>query len=208
MTARNAPHLDLRVMTVTAMLAAISSVLMFFDFPLPIFPSFLKLDFSDLPALIGAFSFGPLAGLIVELIKNLIHLLRTDTGGIGELANFLVGAALVVPAGLIYKRRKTRQGAIIGMAVGAIVMAIAAGFANYFILIPFYATFIPIDRIVSMCAEIIPAIDSFEKVILFSIVPFNLFKAILLCLVTFFAYKHLSRLILHRPTPPDSPARQ
>jgi riboflavin transporter FmnP len=189
------PHLNIQAMTVTAMLAAVSSVLMFFDFPLPFFPSFVKLDFSDLPALIGAFSMGPIAGITVEFLKNLIHLTQTQTGGIGELANFLVGGALVIPAGLIYQRDKTRRGAVIGMIVGSIAMAIVGALANYFILIPFYTAFMPLDEIIKMCAAIIPAIDRLGKMILLSIVPFNLFKAIVVCSLTFLAYKRLSRLI-------------
>jgi len=177
------------------MLAAVSAVLMFLEFPMPIFPSFLKLDFSDLPALIGAFSMGPLAGVVIELVKNLIHLTRTQSGGIGELANFLVGAALVIPAGFIYRGKRTRRGAVYGMAAGALVMTAVAALTNYFILIPFYTAFMPLGSIISMCAAIIPAIDSLGKVILFSIVPFNLFKALIVCLVTFLVYKRLSRLM-------------
>ncbi|MCL2461392.1 MAG: ECF transporter S component [Defluviitaleaceae bacterium] len=177
------------------MLAAISSVLMFLEFPMPLFPSFLKLDFSDLPALIGAFSMGPVAGLAIEMVKNLIHLTRTQSNGIGELANFLVGIALVMPAGLIYRHKKTRSGAVYGMIAGAVAMALVAALANYFILIPFYTTFMPLDAIIAMCAAIIPAIDSLGKVILLSIVPFNLFKAVVVCLVTFLVYKRLSRLM-------------
>ena len=192
------PRLNIRAMTVTAMLAAVSSVLMFFDFPLPFFPSFVKLDFSDLPALIGAFSMGPAVGVAVEFLKNLIHLMQTESGGIGELANFLVGAALVFPAGLLYQRNKTRRGAVIGMLAGSITMAVVGALANYFILIPFYTAFMPLDEIIKMCAAIIPAIDSFGEMILLSIVPFNLFKAAVVCTMTFFAYKRLSRLIQGR----------
>jgi riboflavin transporter FmnP len=192
------PRLNLRAMTVTAMLAAVSSVLMFFDFPLLFFPSFVKLDFSDLPALIGAFSMGPAVGVAVEFLKNLIHLTQTQTGGIGELANFLVGAALVFPAGLLYQRNKTRRGAVIGMIAGSITMAIVGALSNYFILIPFYTAFMPLDEIIKMCVAIIPAIDSFGKMVLLSIVPFNLLKAAVVCTITFFAYKRLSRLIQGR----------
>jgi riboflavin transporter FmnP len=186
---------NIRVMTVSAMLAAVSAVLMFIEFPIPIFPSFLKFDFSDLPALIGAFSFGPIAGLAIELIKNLFHLLRTQTGGVGELANFIVGCALVLPAAIVYRKWKTRRGAVIGIVAGIVVMAIAAAFANYYITLPFFTSFMPIDAIIEMCAKLIPAVDSKFDVVLLSIVPFNLMKGVVICLITFLLYKHLSRLI-------------
>lgn len=186
---------NVRMLTVCAMLTAIAAVLQFFDFPLPFFASFLKLDFSDIPALIGAFSFGPVAGVTIQLVKNLIHLFQTTSGGIGELANFIVGAALVLPAGIIYKVRKNRSGALLGMLAGTLLMAAAGALANYFILIPFYTKFMPLEAIIDMCAAIIPAIDSLGKVILLSIVPFNIFKGVLVSLVTFLSYKRLSRLI-------------
>ena len=187
--------LNTRAMTMTGMLAAVASVLMFVEFPLPIFPSFVKLDFSDLPALIAAFALGPIAGFAVELVKNLVHLTQTQTGGIGELANFLVGCALVVPAGYIYQTRKTRKSALLGMGVGAITMAAVGALANYFILIPFFTAFMPLDAIISMCAAIIPTIDSLETMILLSIVPFNLLKAAVVSGVTYLVYKRLSRFI-------------
>jgi len=196
---RTKPRISTRVMVSMAMLTAVATVLMFLDFPMPIFPSFLKFDFSDLPAIIGAFAYGPVAGIIIELMKNLIHLLQTSTGGIGELANFLVGVALVVPAGIIYRAGgKSRAHALIGMAVGIVTMAIVAGFANYFILIPFFAKFMPIEAIIDMCATLIPAVDSLFKVILFSIVPFNLFKGIIISLLTYVTYKRLSRVLHDR----------
>lgn len=186
---------NIRAMVSAAMLSAMAAVLMMFDFPLPFFPSFLKLDLSDLPALFGSFMFGPFVGSVIELIKNLVHLTRTQTGGVGELANFIIGAALVIPAGIVYKRRKTQGGALIGMGIGIALMAFAGALANYFILIPFYGNFMPMDSIINMCAAIIPAIDSIEKVVLLSIVPFNIFKGAIICLVTYFTYKRLSKLI-------------
>lgn len=100
---------QIRKMTVTAILAAVSTVLMFLSFNVPFMPSFIKMDFSELPALIAAFAYGPLSGVIVCLIKNLINLLSTQTGGVGELSNFILGCAFVLPAGLIYKHKKTKK---------------------------------------------------------------------------------------------------
>jgi riboflavin transporter FmnP len=193
---------NLRVMTATAMLAAISSVLMVLQFPLPIFPGFLQFDFSDLPALIAAFSFGPVAGVAVVLIKNAIHFTVTTTGGVGELSNFLVWSAFVLPTGFIYHFKKTRGGALLGMGAGIIVAAAAGVFVNYYITIPFYLNVmeLPEEVIIGMCSAIIPAVDNLWKVVLISITPFNLFKGTIVSLVTFFIYKQLSWLIQGRYT--------
>ena len=193
----NTARITTRTLVSIAMLTAISSVLMFMNFPIPIFPSFLKFDFSDLPAIIGAFAFGPFAGIVIELLKNTVHLMQTETGGIGELANFLMGTALVLPAGLIYRVKKTQKGALLGMLAGIISTSIVAALANYFILIPFYESFMPISAIVAACAKIIPAVDSLGKVIVYSIIPYNLFKGFVVCLITYLTYKRLSGL-LHR----------
>ena len=97
-----------------ALLAAIAFILMLFQFPVPVFPGFLKIDFSDLPALLGSFALGPIAGMIIEAVKNLLHALirGTQTGGVGELSNFIVGSTLAVPAGLVFLRQKTKKGAV------------------------------------------------------------------------------------------------
>ncbi|MDR1692957.1 MAG: ECF transporter S component [Oscillospiraceae bacterium] len=188
--------ITLRTAATVAMLAAISAVLMFLEFPLVFFfPEFLKLDFSDLPALIGAFAFGPIAGVTVELLKNLIHLTVTSTGGVGELANFLVGVALVVPAGLVYTYRKKRSGALLGIGLGVAAMVVIGALANYFLIIPFYSNLFPLQVIIDMCAALVPAVDSLWKVILLTIIPFNLMKGALIGIITFFAYKRLSRLL-------------
>ncbi|MCL1806859.1 MAG: ECF transporter S component [Oscillospiraceae bacterium] len=187
---------SLRVMTVTAMLAGVASVLMILEFPLPIFPEFLKMDFSELPALIGAFSFGPVAGVTIVLLKNAIHLTVTTTGGVGELANFIVGAALVLPAGMVYRFRKTRGGALLGMGIGVFTMAFVGIFANYYITVPFFTrVMVPEEVLIGICAAIIPAVDSLWKVVLLSITPFNLLKGVSIGLITFLTYKRLSWLI-------------
>ena len=105
---------NVRYMTMTAMLSAIAFVLMMLEFSIPIMPSFIKLDFSELPALIGSFAMGPLCGVIICLVKNVLHLFITSTGGVGELSNFILGVAFVLPAGLLYKYKKTRTTALIG----------------------------------------------------------------------------------------------
>ena len=182
-----------------AMLSAISAVLMFFEFPMPFMPPFLKMDFSDLPAVIATFSFGPLAGICVELVKNLLHLVSkgSSTGGVGELANFLIGTAFVLPAGLIYMKNKTKKGAIIGMCAGTVLMAVTGVLANYYILIPFYVTVMnfPMNAILSMCGEVNGLISNLPTLIAFGITPFNILKGVMLSIVTALLYKRLSPLL-------------
>lgn len=177
--------------------AAISFVLMLLEFHLPFAPDFIKLDFSDLPALILAFGFGPLAGVLTELVKNLLHLLISSTAGIGELSNFILGCAFVAPAGLIYHKNKTRRGALIAMLCGTICFSLTGIFTNYLIMFPFYTKVfgIPMDAIIAMCQKIIPIIDSQFKVILLSVTPFNLLKGLMISLLTFLLYKRLSPLL-------------
>ena len=176
---------------------AVSLVLMMLDFSLPIVPSFVKFDFSDLPSLICAFAFGPLAGALVELIKNLLHLFMTSTAGVGELSNFILGCFLVVPAGLIYKRGKTRKNALIGMLCGTICFGIVSLFSNYFIMFPFYvnAMGFPLDAIIKMGTDISPVFNSEFKLIALCVVPFNIFKGLVISLLTFLLYKRLRPIL-------------
>ncbi|MDL2264295.1 ECF transporter S component [Synergistaceae bacterium OttesenSCG-928-I11] len=184
-----------RGITTTALLGAIAAILIFLNFPLPIFPAFIKMDVSDAPALIAAFAMGPAAGVAVELIKNAVNLTHTSTGGVGELANFSIGAAFVVPAGLLYKRRKDIRRAVTALIVGTLTMTVVAAFANYFVLIPLYSNFVPMETIVGMYRAIIPYADTLPKIILMSVVPFNLLKGLIVSLVTFALYKKLSPVI-------------
>ena len=130
-----------RYMVQVAMLGAAAVVLMFFDIPLPFAPSFYKIDLSEVPVLIGAFAMGPLAGAAIELIKILLNLVMkgSTTAGVGEVANFLIGCAYVMPAAWIYKTQKTKKNAMIGMAVGTVFLAAAGGLLNAFVLLPAYA---------------------------------------------------------------------
>lgn len=181
-----------------AMLAAVGSVLMVLSFPLAaVFPPFLEIDLGDLPALLGGFALGPVAGVLIELLKNLLNLLMdgTKTGGVGELSNFIVGSFFVVPASIIYMRNKTRKNAILGMLAGIIAMTICACFSNYFLVIPLYQKFMPLEQIItSSPLEIVNDMKSF---ILFAIVPFNLVKSTIVSTVALLVYKRLSP-ILHK----------
>lgn len=184
-----------RKMTVTAIMSAVSVVLMFLEFSVPFVPEFLKFDFSDLPAFITTFAVGPFWGVIAELLKNVIHLPFSHTGGVGELANFLIGTALVLPAGIVYKYKKDRTGAVIAALVGA-VFATAVSFpVNLFITYPFYSGFMPMEQIIRAYSAIFPGINSLNKALLFINCPFTLIKGLINAIITFFIYKKLSPVI-------------
>ena len=165
------------------------------EFPIPFMPPFLKFDFSTLPALIGGFAYGPVTGIAIAFIKAALHLLRTDTGGVGELADFLASGSLVLVSSLIYKRIKTRKGAVLGLVLGAIAMAIVGGLANYFILIPFYTNVMPMEQIISLCGKANPLITNTLGYVLYGAIPFNLIKALLLSIITFVLYKQISKIL-------------
>ena len=189
--------LNINNMTKISILSVIAFILMQLEFPIPIFPSFLKIDLSDLPALIGGFALGPIVGILIVLFKNLMHLLQTSTSGVGELANFLVGVALIAPASLIYYRDKTKKNAIIGLLVGTVAMGIVGGLANYFILLPFYANVLkfPIDAIVEMGNLVNSNIVDLNSLIIYAIIPFNILKGIILSVITMLLYKRISSLL-------------
>jgi len=183
-------------LAVTAMLAAVATVLMALDFPIPfLIPPFVKMDFSELPALLATFSLGPISGIAVCLIKNLINVTMSSTQGSGELCNFLLGVCFVVPAGLIYRRIKSRRGALIGALVGAAVMAVCSVPVNYFISYPYYTAFMPIDQIISMYQKLIPSVDGLLACLVVFNAPFTLLKGLLDMLLAFLIYKPLSPLL-------------
>ncbi len=183
-------------LAVTAMLAAVATVLMALDFPIPfLIPPFVKMDFSELPALLATFSLGPASGVAVCLIKNLINLTMTTTQGAGELCNFLLGVCFVVPAGLIYRRCKSRRGALAGALAGAAVMAVCSVPVNYFISYPYYTAFMPIDQIIAMYQELIPSVDGLLACLVIFNAPFTLLKGLLDMGLAFLIYKPLSPLL-------------
>ncbi len=190
---------NIRYLTKIAMLTGIAVVLMYLELPLPIFPAFLKIDMSDLPALLGGFALGPLAGIIIQLLKNIIHFfVKNDgTGGIGNLANFLVGIALVVPSAIIYIRKKNIKHAIIGMIVGIISMVIVAALANYFILWPLYVKLAGLEYLIGTSSQANDKIKNLGTYIVYAVLPFNAIKASIVCIITGFIYKPLSG-ILHK----------
>ncbi|ELC8442061.1 ECF transporter S component [Clostridium perfringens] len=179
-----------------SLLSAIAVVLMYIDFPvIPIFP-WLKIDLSDVPALMGAFAFGPLSGVIIELMKNLLILIVKGTGTafVGELANFLVGVALVWPAAMIYKRNKTKKTAILGMVVGILAIEIVGILANVYLLLPAYG-------MAMSKAELM-------QYVTVGLIPFNGIKAILVCGITYVLYKKMSVSVFKVEPMLDKPMKE
>ncbi|VBB05019.1 ecf transporter substrate-specific component [Lucifera butyrica] len=173
-----------------SILAAIAALLMFFEVPVPLMPVFLKLDISDLPAVVGAFLLSPWAGVAIELIKNLIHAFNSQTMMIGEVANFLVGAAFVLPAAYVYRHRLCRSGAVLGLVAGTVSMMLAAAVLDYYALIPLYQTVLhfPPDRMVALGTAANPRIVDLKSFIVMAIVPFNILKGVVLSLFVLMLY--------------------
>ena len=180
----------------TALLSALATVLMFVSFSVPFVPSFIKLDLSELPALIAAFSMGPLSGVAVCLVKNLVNLLFTYSMGVGELCNFLLGVAFVLPAGLIYKKHNNRKGALIGALTGALTMGVISIFINYYLVYPVYAKLLmPMDMILGMYQAINPKVSNLWQALCFFNAPFTFVKGLISVAITFLIYKRISPLI-------------
>ena len=191
-----------KTMVKISVLGVISFILMFFEIPLPFLaPTFMKFDISDLPSLIGSFAIGPMAGVIIQLLKNVLNVLveGSTTGGVGEVANFIVGSAFAYTAGFVYYRKKTFGSAVIGLALGTIVMTIVITLANYFIMFPLYARLMGqnIQVFIDMGTAINKNITDLRTLMLISVVPFNLVKGVIVTAITLLIYKRVSP-ILHK----------
>ena len=187
-------------LTVTAMLSAVAFILMFIEFPIPaLIPSFVKMDISDLPELLAAFSLGPIYGVAVTFLKNLLHIVfkGTTSAYVGELCNFLLGAVFSMAAGFIYQRKKSRKSALIGAVVGAALMAIVSVPLNYFVVYPAYVVCygMPLEAIIGMYQAILPSSDSLIKCLTIFNMPFTFCKGMLDVLLCFLIYKPLSPLL-------------
>ncbi len=184
--------------SITAIFGALGFVLMLLEFPLPfIIPSFIKLDFSEIPAIISAFAYGPLYGVLVCLIKNLLHLFVTSSAGVGELSNFVLGAIFVGVAGAVYKKIHSRKGALIGSLIGALIMAVVSIFTNFYIVYPAFSVLygLPMEAILGMYKALLSTTDNlFEALVIFNL-PFNLAKGILDAAICFIIYKKLSPIL-------------
>ncbi len=190
--------LTTRNMAVIAILGAIAGLLMLVEIPLTfVAPNFYKLDVSEVPVMIGTFALGSWAGILIELVKLLVKFVikGSSTGGVGELANFLIGCAMVIPAGIIYQLKKTKKRAMIGMGAGTVTMAAAGVVMNALVLLPFYAKLMPLEQIIAAGAKIFPQVDSVWSFALWCVAPFNLIKGVVIFVLTMLLYKRVSRLI-------------
>ncbi len=188
--------MSIRTMAATALLSALSCVLMYLEFSVPLVPAFIKMDFSDLPALIASFGYGPWAGIAVALIKNLVHLPSTFTGGAGELANFLLCVCFVVPAGAVYHWIDGKKGALIGSLSGTLTMALVSLPINYYITYPVYAkVFAPMEQILGAYQAINPAVTDLWSALLMFNLPFNIIKGLVNVGISFVIYKKISPLL-------------
>lgn len=191
-------RIETRQIAVTAMLSAVAFVLMYVEVAVPVMPAFVKFDFSDLPALIGAFALGPVYGVIIELIKNILHLVVSQSMFIGELSNFILGAVFTFTAGFIYKKNKNKKTALIGGVVGAVVMGIISVPSNYFIVYPVYVqAFFGGDEsiCVAMYQAIAPSMKSLIQCLVCFNLPFTIVKGLISVVITMLVYKKLSPIL-------------
>ena len=190
------------------MLSAVSAILMFLEIPIPLVPPFLKFDFSDLPALIAGFAFGPLAGVAVLFVKNLIHALASWSFLVGELANFLIGVSFILPAAYIYRIKKTKGRAVVGMIVGGTTMVIIAGLLNYYVLLPMYTRVLgyTMEDIIAWSSSANKHIVDLRSLVVIGITPFNVFKVLVNTVLTALIYKKISPLLHSGISKQDKPS--
>lgn len=184
-------------MTKVAMLSVIGFVLMYFQLPLTfVAPPFMKLDISDLPVLMGAFTMGPVYGIIIAALKNLMHIIfkGTMTAGVGELSNFIISSTFAVVSSYIYRKHKTYKGAVLSMTVGVLAMTILAMTSNYFVVFPLYGKVMPMEAIIAMGSAITPKITGLFTMMIYSVLPFNLIKGFTTSAVMMLVYKKISPL--------------
>ena len=186
--------MSIQVIARIAVLTALASILFMIEIPIV---AFYRLDLSNLPVLLGAFAMGPVAGTIILALKSFIGMMHSTSMYIGELADFIMGAAIVLPAAWIYRRRKSRKTALLGMAVGTVCMIIVAVLVNWLIMIPFYmnAYGMPMEAVIGMATAVLPFVDTEIELLMFVTAPFNLLKGIVLSALTYVLYKHLSPLL-------------
>lgn len=182
-----------------SILSAIGYILMFISVPLPmLFPEFLKIDISDLTALLGGISLGPMVGISIAFLKNLLQFVTgmSTTGGVGEIANFLIGGSFVFTVSYIYSKKRNVFGVIVGLISGIVIMTIVGCIANYFIILPFYSTIgFSIDAVVSMGSKINPAINDKLTFVIWIIAPFNILKSGIMSLLTLPMYKKTEKIL-------------
>lgn len=174
-----------RQLIIVGILSGISFILMFLKFPLPFLPPYLTLDFSDVPALLATFALGPVAGLLVELIKNLLNFFFYLADPIGPIANFIAGSSLLLTAYGIYRSKRTTRAMVIGLAVGTLVMTIVLSIMNYFVLLPLYGMIMNLSDIATNLKVIITA----------GIIPFNIIKGIVVSILFILLFQRLKNVL-------------
>ncbi|MBR5579237.1 MAG: ECF transporter S component [Lachnospiraceae bacterium] len=193
------PIFTTKKITMIGIFSAIAAILMIFEFPLPFAPGFYKLDFSEVPVMIAAFAFGPVAGVMVEFCKIVLNLLMdsTTTAFVGELANFCVGCSYVLPASIIYLYRKNRKSAIVASVAGTLILTIFGSAFNAIYLLPKFAELygMPMEALVGMGTAVNPAITDVTTLVLFAVAPLNIIKGTSVSVITMVVYKKLSKLI-------------
>lgn len=195
-TVTNKSKVNVRYLTVTAMLSAVAFILMYLEISIPIMPFFIKFDFSDLPALLGSFAYGPVCGVIICLVKNLLHLFFSQSMLVGELSNFLLGAVFAATAGIIYRRKKSKKRALTGGIAAAVVMGAFSVFSNYFVVYPvYYKIVMPEEAILAAYQAILPSVDSIMKSLLIFNLPFTIVKGLIDVAICMLIYKPLSPLL-------------
>lgn len=191
--------LSTRKIAVIGVFSAIAAVLMLFEFPVPFAPPFYKVDFSELPALIGTFAYGPVAGVMIELCKIVLKLFMkgTTTAFVGDLANFSIGCSFLLPASIVYLLKKTKRNAVIGCITGTLVMTVVGTAFNALYLLPKFAQLygMPLDAIISMGTAINPAITNVSSFVIMAVAPLNLLKGTTISVITLLVYKKLSPVL-------------
>ncbi len=204
---RNQEKLKTKKMIIVAMLSGIAVVLMLFEFPLGFVPFFYELDFSEIPVIVGAFTLGPVAGLLIEFIKILLNLLinGSDSAFVGEFANFLIGSAYVIPASFIYFLRKSKKNAIVGLSIGTLIATVAGGILNAYVLLPKYAQLMGpkynleyspmLDSLIGEGTKVNSAIQGMTTFVLLGVTPFNLIKYGAVSIIAILIYKKISHIM-------------
>lgn len=185
-----------RLIAGIGMLTAVGTILQYIEISIPIIPSFIKLDFADLSELIGAFAYGPVAGILIALFRNLIHMAVSQSGYVGELSNFILGAVFALVAGLIYQRKKTKKGAAIAGVAGAAAMAAVSLPSNYFLIYPmYYKLLAPQEVVLGLYQALMPSLKNMIQALLVFNVPFTLVKALICAAAAMLIYKPLSKVL-------------
>ena len=189
-----------RTLVEIGMLGAIATILMLFEFPIPfIAPPFYEMDLSEVPVLVGAFALGPMAGATIELIKILINLMvnGTATAFVGEIGNYIIGCSFIIPAALIYKKKKSKKNALFAMVAGTLTMTVFGCFLNAYVLLPTYAAAfgMPIDTIIGMGTAVNANITNIMTFVVIAVAPFNILKGVVVSLITMLIYKHISPIL-------------